>query len=506
MISTDVTAPAPLVGLDSVEQRGRSAALRKKFDAFAFATAAVFTLAVVWVAKRNSHFLTDDFAGFFLVRTEPFLKVALTPIDVHFVPLHRIVTQLIHSIAPLDFGVALAVLALFHAAAVATLYATLRQLKDSPVNAVLVFFYATNVYLGVLFLWWTSGLHRLPYIAFAIATIFHYVKYRRGRSRRSLFFTAACFAAALGFYSKAPLIPVYLLGVEVCLIGGTPRREIARNLSVIAGLLAAGVLYAFLTRALVDSSFTELHLDVGFLLDFERRSFAILSEGVFGIVYWGLAAPVNAVLFAFWLGFIAYTIAKEPKNAVVWIAGVSVVALNVALIAVSHRTERFGLSMANTYRYYFELMFLVVIFVGMALHNLPPRTRPSRFTRNPRWKTMWVVLAGCALALLASMSFFRFDALLDTPRYRRHRQAREFVENLTAGLDELRADPSRDFAFVDGLAPRFLTGKTAAHIRRYSRFLTIFDFEARFDAAAPRLYWITETGEVRQIERPRQWP
>jgi hypothetical protein len=477
--------------------------LRKTFDAFAFAAAAVFAAAVVWVAKRNSHFLTDDFAGFYLVETEPFLKVALTPIDVHFVPLHRFVNQLIHPIAPLDFGVALAVLAVFHGIAVVTLYATLRQLKDSPVNAVLVFFYATNVYLGVLFLWWTSGLHRLPYIAFAIATVYHYVKYRRGRSRRSLLFAAACFAAALGFYSKAALIPATLLGVEVCLLRGTPRRQLAGNLLVISTFLAAAVLYAILTRAMIDSAFTQVHLDAGFLLDFERRSFAILSEGVFGVVYWGLAKPVNAVLFAFWLGFIAYTIAKEPKNAVVWIAGVVLVAMNVAVIAVSHRTVRFGLSMANSYRYYFELMFLVVLFVGMALHNLPPRARPSFFTRNPRWRPAWLALAGCLLAMMALMSFFRFEALLDTPRYRRHLQAKEFVENLTAGLDELRADRREDFAFVDGLAPRFLTGKTAAHIRRYSDFLTVFDFDVRFGTAAPRLYRITETGKVRRVGRGR---
>jgi hypothetical protein len=101
--------------------------------------------------------------------------------------------------------------------------------------------------------------------------------------------------------------------------------------------------------------------------------------------------------------------------------------------------------------------------------------------------------------MMALMSFFRFEALLDTPRYRRHLRAKEFVENLTAGLDELRAERREDFAFVDGLAPGFLTGKTAAHIRRYSDFLTVFDFDARFDTAAPRLYWISEAGEVRRV-------
>jgi len=477
---------------------------RRTFDAFAFAGAAVFAAAAVCFAKRNSHFLTDDFAGFYLVATQPFLKVLSTPIDVHFVPLHRLVTQLIYSIAPLDFGVALSVLVFFHGIAVVTLYATLRQLKESPVNAVLVFFYATNVYLGVLFLWWTSGLHRLPYIAFAIATVYHYVKYRRGRSRKSLLFAAACFAAALGFYSKAVLIPATLLGVEVCLLRGTPRRQLAGNLLVISAFLAAAVLYAVFTRAVIDSAFTQIHVDAGFLLDFERRSFAILSEGVFGVVYQGSAKLLNAVLFGFWVLFIAYTVARQPKNATAWIAGIALVAANVAVIAISHRTERFGLSIANSYRYYFELMYLVVLFAGIALHNLPPRAWPPSFAGNPRWRPAWVALACCLLAAMASMSFLRFASLLELPRYRRHLQAKEFVENLTAGLDELRADRRDDFAFIDGLAPAFLTGKTAAHIRRYSDFLKVFEFDARFGTAAPRLYRITETGEVRRVGRDRR--
>lgn len=496
------TAPALLRRWIS-QKSARGGFSRKTFDAFAFAAAAVFAAAVVCFAKRNSHFLTEDFAGFYLVETQPFLKAALTPIDVHFAPLHRLINQLTHRVAPLDFGVALAVLAFFHGIGVVTLYATLRELKDSPLNAVLVFFYATNVYLGILFLWWSSGLLRLPYIAFAVASVYHYVKYRRGRSRKSLLFAAACFAAALGFYPKAALIPATLLGVELCLLRGTPRRQLAENFLVIAAFFAVAVLYTVFTRAMIDSPFTQVHLDAGFLLDFERRSFAILSESVFGVVYRGLAKPTNALIFGFWLVFIAYTVAREPMNAVVWSAGIALVAANVAAIAISQRTERFGLSIAKSYRYYFELMFLVILFVGMALHNLPRRDRPSFFSRNPRWKQAGVVLAGCLLATMASMSFSRFEALLDLPRYRRHPQAKEFVENLTAGLDELRAERAEDFAFVDGLAPRFLTGKTAAHIRRYSDFLRVFDFDARFGTAAPHLYRITETGEVRRVVRGR---
>jgi len=47
------------------------------------------------------------------------------------------------------------------------------------------------------------------------------------------------------------------------------------------------------------------------------------------------------------------------------------VAVQFAVIGVSHRTAIFGLSIAGTDRYYFELMHIVVLFVGLVLQDLP---------------------------------------------------------------------------------------------------------------------------------------
>lgn len=44
---------------------------------------------------------------------------------------------------------------------------------------------------------------------------------------------------------------------------------------------------------------------------------------------------------------------------------------------------RFGLSMASTCRYYFEPMFVVILFIGMALGNLPPRAEVSHRKDRP---------------------------------------------------------------------------------------------------------------------------
>jgi len=477
-------------------------ALKRPIAGFAFVAAAVFAVATAVFAWAHSHFLRDDIAGFFIALHQPLHLAAMMPIDVHFVPFHRIVNHVIYALAPMHFGVAVTLLLAVHAVAVLLLYALLQRLKDSPVNGVLLFFYGTNVYLGVLFMWWTSGLHRLPYIALAIGTLYYYVIYRSEHRGRHLVYAGLCFVAALGFYSKAALIPLTLLGIEIALLRDTSKSDVRRNLRAIAFFGVVAALQVWLARSIVDSRFSQMHLDPGFLLAFEARSFAVLSEEVFGFEYWPIAVPVNAVFFGGWLVFIGYTIFRWRWNAVVWSVGLAVVALQFAVIGVSHRTATFGLSMAGTDRYYFELMHIVVLFVALVLHGLPSRaSRVGMVGWNRR--RLGVVVGYTALILMAAFSFARFTWLVESSRYQRHREARVFDLNLMRGLAALRAHPDANVALVDGLAPVYLTGKTAAHIRRHSDFVPIFDPGVRFDPAAPRLYRVTDTGTLERVRRPQ---
>lgn len=476
--------------------------VRRAFDAFAFAAAALFAIATAAVAFRNSHFALDDFAGFFLAHAEPFWRAALTPIDLHFVPLHRLVNEAVYTLAPFDFGVALAVLFVAHALALVGLYATLQRLRDSPVNPVLLCFYASNVYLGVLFLWWTSGLHRLPYIALAIWTLYHYVGFRTDGSWRSLLFAAACFVGALGFYSKAPLIPVALLGLEICLLPRTPRGELKRNLLAVAGLLVLGAAYLLAGRLLVDSRFGALHLDPGFLLEFEVMSSALLAQGVFGVVAPGGSPAAVVAVAAGWLALAAITIAFRPWNAVVWSTGFAVVALNLGVIGISHRTANFGLTTVWSYRYYFELMHLVVLFSALALHDLPAGPIVSRLGARGLGRRAAAVVAALLLCALFAASFRGFGELLELDRYRIHREAKIFLDNFRRDLEAVRRQPPGEATFVYGLVPERITGKPAAHVRRHSDFVALFGMEGRFDPNASHRYQILDDGRIRRVYRP----
>jgi hypothetical protein len=482
---------------------GRERDLKRPTAAFSFAATVIFAVAAAIIAWAHSHFLRDDFAGFYIALHEPLAAAMMTPIDVHFVPLHRFVNHVIYGVAPMSFGVAVALLFAVHAVTLVLMYALLQRLKDTPSNAVLLFFYGTNVQLGVLFVWWTSGLHRLPYIALAVATLYHFVVWRSERRGANLGWATFCFVAALGFYSKAALIPLTLIGLEIALLRETTRGDLLRNLRVVAAFCVVSALQIGLARSLVDSRFSGLHFDPGFLLAFGARSFATLSEAIFGFDYLPIAAPVNALFFGFWAVFIAYTIYRRPWNAVVWSVGIGLLAAQVGVIGVSHRTATYGLSTAGTDRYYFELIHIVALFVALVLRDLPPRV--ARETAGSRQRRRLGIAFGyTALVLMAAFSFARFTWLVDSPRYQRHREARVFNLNLIRGLARIEESPDRSVALVDGLAPAYLTGKTAAHIRRYSDLVPIFDPEVSFDPKTARLFRVTDTGMFERVKRPQE--
>src|SRR5262249_32819793 len=153
-------------------------------------------------------FQGDDIVGLFQARQLPFWKYLATPIDVHFVPLHRFATYLIGRFAPANFGLAVGVLLAFHLLAGFFLYRALELLHPPWLNAVFVSWYATHVYVGVLFTWWTSGLHRLPYILFLAIAVCAYVKYRWKARLSGFLAVVGAYAAAMGFFEKAALLPI----------------------------------------------------------------------------------------------------------------------------------------------------------------------------------------------------------------------------------------------------------------------------------------------------------
>ena len=80
--------------------------LRRKEAALGLTLALLSAGFTAYLAVANSHFYGDDFWFFAEFRNLSFAEYLLTPITLHFVPMHRLFTALIYRIAPLDFRLA----------------------------------------------------------------------------------------------------------------------------------------------------------------------------------------------------------------------------------------------------------------------------------------------------------------------------------------------------------------------------------------------------------------
>jgi len=465
---------------------------------FLFLVGALLTLAVVALIDQNSHFRADDFSTFYLARKRSFLEHAFAPIDIHVIPLHRASSYLIYKLFPLDFRVALVVLLSFHVGTLLYLYRTLEALKATQLNQLLLFVYAANVYFFVPLMWWTSGILRFPYIFFAVGSMYHYLRFRKSSASRQLLVVAVFFLLALGFYAKGFLIPVYLLGLEVCLLRETPRAQLLRNLYVLSALALASVLLYQFGQAGVSAQHTGFNLHFDFIKNFEKLSLSVFSQGLLTFAYRGYRTTTDYVVRSVWTLFFLYTVIRRPRTLLAWCVGLGLVALNILAIGISPRGSRFGLILHLTHRYYFELTFLAVVFLGLILQDLPRPRLPAFLTKL--WARRAVsALGAIVIVAYALLSYWHAKELLERG-YAESSQVKEYVDNLRTSIEELNLDPSEGLALVDGRVPGYILGFSWGELRTYSRFLEIFDIRVSPPKQNAPLYRITEHGKIERVE------
>src|SRR5688572_18996531 len=150
---------------------------------FAWLLTIAFTGALLAFARQEGCFFGDDFSTFSLAQQSRLPDALIVPLGSQIVPLHRALAFFLYSAAPLDWTAALAVLAAFHALGVAYLYKVLRLFHPTRINAAIVAAYATNVFAGVQFTWFSAGLARAPYVLFALMAIYHYRRFSETRHR-----------------------------------------------------------------------------------------------------------------------------------------------------------------------------------------------------------------------------------------------------------------------------------------------------------------------------------
>lgn len=389
----------------SVRRLARADAPVVALGAFTLIACAVFASFLLVTSYRRAYFFGDDFIALWVARSMPLGRFILEPLNEHMVPLHRVIAYFSDAIWPMNFGFALLVLFAFYALGAIYLYRILHFVEGgleetsdarfgsserlfergvllrTKASWFLLAAYCSNVYLGSLYQWWTAGLHRLPYIAFSIMAIYYYLRYRADRRRRWVAACAICSIAALGFFTKGVLIPVYLLALEVCLLSSTPRAQVWKNLRLVAVFGVAAVGFLALWHKVEPAESQAINTRVRFQLEFLKVSWLMLRDSSIGAIYADNSDPV-ALGFVLWIVGLTYTLSRRPSTLWIWGALALVVALNVLLTSASkHRTGAFGVTIALlSFRYYYEMLFLVVVFAALAFQRvraLPASASPG---------------------------------------------------------------------------------------------------------------------------------
>jgi hypothetical protein len=452
---------------------------------------AAYTAKVVAFAFHNSCFVGDDVSSLWLASRMPPLEFFLSPIDVHFVPLHRATNWIMARVADLRFSFALVFLLAVHLATLVLLGVLLRRLQAGAVGWFLLGAYAVHVTLGSMFMWWSSGLHRLPYVFFSVLSCYAYLLYRETGSWRAALLLCVAMLGALGFYSKALLIPLYVGALHVALLGVQPMRIGRSGAAATAGaLLMLAFAYLAVWKAHTAYVMQSITTDAAFYAGFVRWGLRVFGPTWLGIFLgdgaWVLPATVAAASFA-----CGASIALNRRAALAWAALLAVLVANFLFHAASAAKTGYGFGTLMADRYYFESAFLVVVFAGAAFHGIARVQGPRALTtRVLRWGAP--VVGASILGAIAMQSYRSFLRIVDVS-YATHRVAHEYMTNLRTSLDALSAEEQRALTLKDGPMPPEIVS-VGSILRRQSDLLRLMDVHVRY--AKNARYYISSDGRI----------
>jgi hypothetical protein len=470
------------------------------FRLVALALGAAYTCAIVRVVARISVFSGDDITTSWQGRTLPLGTLLFTPIDVHTVPMHRLVTYTLAQVAPLNDDVALAVMVALHAASVWLLYRALESIRHSATNAFVVACYATFVHLAPLFSWWVAAVHRLPYLCCLGGSVWAYARFRK---RPSLVLAAVIVTSlllGLGFFEKAVFVPFVLLGVEAALSLPDPTERSARaGLAALHGsLLAITAAFLFSWRRSVDPRMIgNVVTDAAYLAEYSRLSWIAFVSA--------LAGQIDA---GFWLGASALTVVAvttcvvRPANTIALLVAGALVSTSLVVTGMSSaRMSLWGLFWTRCWRYYPDVMYVFVLFAGIALSCTAHAPVFRRFATR-RYAAVAPAAASIGLLLLSGTSYLHGTraVLGDTGLAR----SRSYLDNVRRGMRRLEDEHAR-LLFVDGMVPNYLQ-LFQDDRARHQVLLSALGKDVRFTPAREGVYRIDPDGNIIDAQDARSVP
>jgi hypothetical protein len=332
-----------------------------------------------------------------------------------------------------------------------------------------------------MFMWWSSGLHRLPYVFFAVLSCWGYLRYRETGSWRDAAIVCGSMFAALGFYSKGILIPIYIAALHVSVRGAEPARIRRHGVALLALALAAlAVAYVIAWKSRTNAPMQTVNENARFYVEFLREGFQVFAPTWLGI-FLDDHVWVEPLTIAVALAFSGVSIALNRRAVLAWAGLVVCLAANFLLHAASAaKTIKYGLGVLVSDRYYFESAFLVVVLASAAYMGFARIEIPKALTR---WRWVTPALGVCVLGTLAGQSFRTFENVARSS-YAAHRFGHDYMENVRASLAAFPPDERREVTLTDGPMPAPIV-PFGAVMRRQSDLLRLMGIHVRYAKNAP---------------------
>ncbi|RDI99451.1 hypothetical protein DVT68_00895 [Dyella solisilvae] len=481
---------------------------------------AIWSLVALFVAYyaiyilRHCDFNNDDLDNFLLMRRMALWPFLLTPTDVHFVPGHRLLTWLVYHLAPMNFGVAVAVLMAFHVGTLVYLNRICRLLALERGGQVIVGLYAVSCLVAFGLIWWAHAQHRAPYVFLGMVAVFHYLAWLRRGGRSHIAIAAICTVLAMAFYEKAVLIPVHML-----VFGWLTRerpwgRDALRLAAPPLALLCVSALYVVLYIRLNQPGLADQVIQIRSLkmavlaqyinqpaeleklramrplllrwhlfllscrteLEFLKQMLGAVtglsSEGNRDLPLGGLG-PRGWLALCLAGAFASFSVWKFPRTWVVLLGLPLVLALDFAPIAFSSRGTLLGFQTAHFERFLYEEWHIVALFAVAWWHCV--------LSTNPEFKNGRLAWSA-ALAGVAAYGVINAVNLHATGHSQWSmlwfmNQSHDYAHNLRAGLSSI--DESRP-SFVNSDVPKCMS--LLQLVKDTRTLLPLYRPDARFDA------------------------
>lgn len=320
---------------------------------------------------HHSDFSNDDLRNLLLMRQSDFGSFLLTPIDVHFVPMHRLLTALVYELLPMNFGLTVVISTSLHLATMFYLYRLLRLLGAGEVSWMVICCYAVSIVPLFGMNWWAHAEHRFPYVFCGVYTAFHYVSWLRQGGWWHFPACLLAFVIGLGFYEKTVLFPAQMAAFAFFANPDQFLRDWRRSMLIpfMLGLLSLAYVGTYLSLQ-PSAGHVNVVIAAGGVWEFIK----MLGTGVAGLpvfepdpsrpIGWSLQTALATLM---WLTLMVFTIVRSRRCVWLWLGLLGLLCLDYLPIAVSNRIYQFGFVLPHSYRFGFEELYVVAVFASLAL-------------------------------------------------------------------------------------------------------------------------------------------